>query len=122
MKRSLVLMAAVCGLGTAAVPFALSWSLSLAVVAGNVIPGLLTAVLGGFGGWLPVGEEGEEAELLLEKLCSLLVVFGSWTMLSPFLLGFPLGPGVYLGTVVPGAVILGLALLNGYQGWRQYAE
>lgn len=121
MKRSLVAATSLVGLWSAAAPLLLSWGMPLTVVAGNVIPGVLTVVLGVLACTLRADAEAPDLDRqLVQHTCSYLVLLGAWLLLVPILMGYPLGAAsTYLGAVLPGAAVMGLALANGYLGWRE---
>lgn len=126
MKRRVAAAAAALGLWAAVAPLVFSWDMGPAVYGSNVLPGVLVVLVGGLGAALRLDEDDDHhsaddleiAVELMERSCSYLVLLGAWIMLSPFLLGSLLVGSTYLGTVLPGAAVLALALANGYLGWR----
>ncbi|NLT43476.1 MAG: hypothetical protein GXX93_12430 [Anaerolineae bacterium] len=121
MKRSLVATASILGLWSVAAPLVFSWGFSAATLAGSVIPGAMTLMLGGLGCTLrPSAVEGDLDYELMCRTCSYLVLLGVWLLLGPLLLGYSLQRlDTHLGAVLPGAAVTGLALTNGYLGWRE---
>lgn len=121
MKRSLVAATSLVGLWSVVAPLLLSWGISLTIVAVNVIPGTLTVVFAAIACSLraELGSPDLDRQLL-QQTCSYLVLLGGWMLLGPFVLGYPLGAGhTFAGAMLPGLAIMGLALANGYLGWRE---
>ncbi len=121
MKRSLVAATFLVGLWAAVAPLLLSWGVSLTIFAVNIVPGTFTVVLAAVACSLraDVGAPALDRQLLVDT-CSYFVMLGAWMLLGPFLFGYPLTKGhASLGAMLPGAVVMGLALANGYLGWRE---
>ncbi|MGQ9553156.1 MAG: hypothetical protein ACUVWR_03470 [Anaerolineae bacterium] len=115
-------MTALLGMWAVVAPFVFSWDVGVAVLAGNILPGLQVAACGGYAGLRLTEAASVPGQYLFVSLTSAMTVLGAWMLVCPLLLGLRLESSTYLGAVFPGAAILVLSLANGYYGWREARE